>query len=256
MPLVLQAMIDQHQQQWGAARQKLEQALQLDSDFLPAKLALAESFQQLNQPEEAASLYRQLMPRLIDTQEASWGLAQALVGSGQTEEAIACMKQSLEAHPRQFEMALLLGKTQLQSGQMEEALQTLLPWSRTWPEDVELNCAIGQALQQQGDDQQADGYLARTAEGRERLKMLDGMIQQAQQRPQEAAPRQQVGRLLMRLKNREEGRFWLESALQRDPDAVLVHEELANYYESIGDAARVRFHRGRIDEIKNSTKKP
>jgi len=60
----------------------------------------------------------------------------------------------------------------------------------------------------------------------------------------------------MRLKNREEGRFWLESALQRDPDAVLVHEELANYYESIGDAARVRFHRRRIDEIKNSTKKP
>jgi tetratricopeptide (TPR) repeat protein len=115
------------------------------------------------------------------------------------------MKQSLEAHPRQFEMALLLGKTQLQSGQTEEALQTLLPWSRTWPEDVELNYTIGQALQQQGDDQQADGYLARTAEGRERLKMLDGMIQQAQQRPQEAAPRQQVGRLLMRLKNREEG---------------------------------------------------
>ncbi len=84
---------------------------------------------------------------MIDTQEASWGLAQALVNSGQTEQAIQCMNEALEKNPRQFEMALLLGTTQLQFGRPDEALQTLLPWSRTWPEDVELNYAIGQALQ-------------------------------------------------------------------------------------------------------------
>ncbi|MFM8326116.1 MAG: tetratricopeptide repeat protein [Pirellulaceae bacterium] len=256
MPLVLQALVDQHQQQWGAARQKLEQALELDTDYLPAKLALAESLLQLNQPLPAADLYRQLLPRLIDTQEASWGLAQALVNSGQTEQAIQCMNEALEKNPRQFEMALLLGTTQLQFGRPDEALQTLLPWSRTWPEDVELNYAIGQALQQKGDDRQATNYLTRTEEGRKQLQQLDGLIQMAQQRPQQATPKQQVGSLLMRLKNREEGRFWLESALELEPDSMAVHELLTRYYESIDDTTRIRFHRQRVEEIRKSLKKP
>jgi tetratricopeptide (TPR) repeat protein len=249
MPWVLRAMVDQHQQQWEAARQKLEQALQIHADFLPAKVALAESLQQLNQPEGAAALYREVLPRLTDRQEASWGLAQSLVGSGQTEEAIAWMKESLEEYPRQFEMALLLGTTQLQLGYADQVLKTLLPWTKTWPEDVELNYTVGQALLQTGEEAQATGYLTRAETGRDLLKQLDGIIQEAQQRPQDATPRQKAGNLLMRLKNRQEGRFWLESALQQDPDNLVVHGDLQRYYETTGDSVRARFHRQRIEEI-------
>lgn len=78
----------------------------------------------------------------------------------------------------------------------------------------------------------------------------------AQQRPQQATPKQQVGSLLMRLKNREEGRFWLESALELEPDSMAVHELLTRYYESIDDTTRIRFHRQRVEEIRKSPKKP
>jgi tetratricopeptide (TPR) repeat protein len=159
------------------------------------------------------------------------------------------MKESLEEYPRQFEMALLLGTTQLQLGYADQVLKTLLPWTKTWPEDVELNYTVGQALLQTGEEAQATGYLTRAETGRDLLKQLDGIIQEAQQRPQDATPRQKAGNLLMRLKNRQEGRFWLESALQQDPDNLVVHGDLQRYYETTGDSVRARFHRQRIEEI-------
>jgi tetratricopeptide (TPR) repeat protein len=105
------AEIHRRQRAWTEAIQALQEAVQLDPNHMPARLALAEVYAELDQPRRAVQEYLKL--------------ARILQRQGQIEKALDQCRVALELDPQNSE-ARALGEA-LQSGEAVEDAQAPAP---------------------------------------------------------------------------------------------------------------------------------
>lgn len=101
------AGIHERQRSWKEAIQAYQRAIQLHPDYLPARLALAEIYAQLDQPQRAVKAY-------VD-------LARKFQAQGQVEKALDQCRQAIEIDPRNPEARALANA--LQSGELAEEVE-------------------------------------------------------------------------------------------------------------------------------------
>lgn len=166
----LQARIDSKRRQYAEAAKKLREARRLAPGNPNLKRELAIALYQSGSPQEAQTLFQELLPLDPDSVPLNYFLGDALLNSQKPQEAIVYLQKAVTRQAQFLPAQKSLGLAYLQLGQAEKAiphLQAALPAD----EDGSLHYQLGRAYQAHGD--------------RELARAMFKDYQEAQQRNQE-----------------------------------------------------------------------
>jgi tetratricopeptide (TPR) repeat protein len=249
MPYVVLGMLAQYRQQWTQASDAFAEALKRQPYLAAAQFGMAETKRHLNQWEEAVTYYRQYLQQQPASIEARKGMAESLLGTQKPQEAISLLEALVAEGKRDFEAQLLLGRSLLDEGRAKEAIERMAPLRELWPDDVDMNYALARAYAQDGQDSMAEPLFAKTEEGNKFLKDIDLRLMDAERQPNNAQLLYQVGHDLLHYSSRDEGRVWLQAALQANPSMLEAHQDLYLLFSRSGDTAQAAVHRSAVIQL-------
>jgi len=155
------------------AARLLAEAVRLNPDSLPARLALADALFEAGQSDSAAAVYEKLTTG-ASAPHAHYGLGRALEARGAHDKALAHLKVAVELYPQFGAAWYALGLAQRNAGQTDAAKLSLAraqEYGARWPavddplmarvralrDDAATHADRGLALRRQGD---VDGAIA------------------------------------------------------------------------------------------------
>ena len=101
--------------------------------------ALAESYDQLKKPKQAAAAYRRSLDIDPDNSDAERGLASALLADDQLDEALKVLNTLIAADPTDAQSEIRISEVQRRQGHYDEALATLEKAKSQAPDSLELS---------------------------------------------------------------------------------------------------------------------
>jgi len=122
---------------WNAALPELQRAVAGQPDDLRARYHLGLTLDDLDQPEAAAALYREILATRSDYVPAATAMARNRRRAGQPEEALAYFEQSLRTNPRHRGAVLSSASILEELGRHAEAEQVLRRFLALSPDDQE-----------------------------------------------------------------------------------------------------------------------
>ena len=223
-------------------------ALTVDPELDQARLRLSAALMQLGVSGEALPHLEYLGRRFPDNLRVQVYLAQARDREGRAEEAERIVESVLDRQP-QFAPALAeRGLLALRAGRREQAEKWLRQAVALEPGDYQSHYQLSQCLEKNGKPDEARKEQDRLQQLDEDSKLIqDISIVRMQQSPHDPELHYQAGTILMRAGAIEDGLRWLHSALQEDPTHVPTHKALMEYYQRIGDFARAKEHREKVE---------
>ena len=138
------------QDDYPAAIESLEKAIQLQPEVAEAHLTLGEIYLRKGELEAAERELRAELESYPNDLRAHHLLAMVLDLAGKTDEAIQILRVVLEETPHSAQARYLLGKILLSQGHAEQAQIQLESATQLAPEDPEAYYQLGVALQRQG----------------------------------------------------------------------------------------------------------
>lgn len=258
--------------------------LEREPDNLLAHFFQAWSHEQLGARDDAVIEYRRIVERDPENDEARLRLANLLIDKSQPAEAIEHLQIVIRRHPENLAAKVRLALSLHDLGQLDEAERILTEVLESEPEYAPALTARGRIALQLNQVELATEYLQKAAsidradyttwfllhqalerqdrpeelaKVSERLKVLEAdtrrlhdiVVVQNSQRPNDPALHVEVGAILLRSGEKEEGLRWLQQALKIDPLYPRAHMELAKYFEAHGDAKRATHHRRMAGEF-------
>ncbi len=220
-----------------------QRVVDLAPDRDDARLRLASLQLQAHRAAEAAPHYEQLYERQPGDPAVLLGLARCRIEQGKPEEARQLLDALLMAQPRDGLALGERGKLELDAGRPEEAERWLRQAVAQAPYEREVVYLFVQTLQQQSKNEEAVAWVDRLAQIKADLNRINEVMLDIHAHPADPAPRHEAGRILLRNGQEQEGRRWLENALQQDPYYRPSHELLAEYFEKHGEPKRAALHR-------------
>lgn len=252
--------------------------LELDPDNLLAHFFQAWAHEQLGARDDAVREYRAVVERDPENDEARLRLANLLIEKSLPAEAVEHLRSVISRHPENFAAKVRLALSLHDLGEIEQAKSMLDDVLRDEPDYAPALTARGRIALQLNQIDVAEMYLRRSAqidrsdyatiyllhqalerqekaadlaEVTNRLKTLEAdtrrlhelVVVRNSQRPNDPALHVEVGAILLRSGEKEEGLRWLQQALRIDPLYPRAHAELARYFELNGDAKRATHHR-------------
>ncbi len=230
---------------WYADAVKFYQhALDLRPDVDTVRLALAEIQVALGQFGDAQREFEQLRQRQPDNPSVLFGLGRALAGQGRKEPALELFDQVLAANPNDWKALSERGWIAVQLDRPMEGEGYLRGAVALAPPDLPILTRLADCLRLNGKLEEARQY-------RDRADRLRADLQRAgelgdfirDKNPADPAPRYELGCILLRLGKRQDALHWLLTALEKDPGHVKTHEQLIEFYQSVGDRPRAEQHR-------------
>lgn len=227
-----------------AALDDYHRALELDPDSVPVRLRIAEMLLEDKQAPEALPhlerLYRQAPNDSLVL--ARLGMCRFL--QGRPVEARQLMESAVVHLPNDPALLVALANLDLQEGRPADAERHLLTVLKSDPSDTEALFVLGSVYQTQGRAAEAAGILAEFERKRKIVDRVNDLLKDVADSPT-AQPGEyaQIGELFAELGREKFALYWLERALEREPDNQRAHRALAAYYERHGDAARAASHR-------------
>jgi tetratricopeptide (TPR) repeat protein len=222
-----------------------QKALDLEPQAEDARLRLAVSLERMGHPREAQAHYDYLRQRQPDNLEVLLGLARCHREAHDLEEARHLLDALLKVHPGHVAALVERGRLAFYLESPDAAEVWLQRAVARGPYDRDAHRLLLVYLEAQGKTdaarqcraalQQIEGDIARSA----------ALMLQVMDTPHDAALRSEVGILLLRLGQEEEGLHWLTTALEEDPGHRPSHNALADYYERTGQPERAARHRAR-----------
>ena len=163
---------------------------------------------------------------------------------GQSGEARRLMESAVPHLPNDPALLVTLASLELQDGRPAEAearLQTVLKSDRS---DTEALFVLVSALQMQGRSDESAAILAEYNEKRAIVEKINEFLKDKADNPAGTAEDYAtVGRLFLQINRDKLGVYWLEKALERNPDSQMAHQSLADHYSKKGDAKAAAAHR-------------
>lgn len=260
--------------------------LALQPDNPQAWFVRGKIHRQIGAAQAIAADYRRVLELDPERTEARWWLALALIEIGRYQEANQQLEIYGHSHPQDVEVqvrrAICLGRLEraeearrlldgvlvehphhglalLTRGQIlmaDEHYAEAEPWLRdaagVLPYDLKTQNALWECLRQQGKTQEAEAQRERTESLRElRTQQSEILTRLMQQRPDDPALHCKLGTLYLRLGSPQMGEAWLLSALRLDVYYAPALEELAKYYQKLGDNERAEEYRRQAQSAKN-----
>jgi tetratricopeptide (TPR) repeat protein len=266
LPCLLRGRIAEHRNAWDESVQQYEAALKRNSGYGPAAYNLARVRLGQTKLAEARAAYEQ-SAGLLELPHPAWvGLAHCLRLTGDLDGAGRWLDKALAADVDTRVLAYrLVGDTAdsaRASASMERAELSLarkqpIPALRDFEAalvEQPMNSAIrfhyAAALRQAGKTAEAEREYERVKAARSALAGLTRTLERVRERPDDPAPRTELGLLFLQYIAPQQGVVWLQSALRVDPDYQPAHAALASHYAltagSSPDAERLqRYHADR-----------
>ncbi len=134
----------------------LERALEVDPDFLEARLELGRSLFHLGRYAESEACFRAWLAERPEKASDWKDLGAACFAQRRLAEAEEALQRAVKLDPRFAQAWADLGSVQAARGQLEGPLRSTLQATRLDPEDLQYRCALGMMLLDQGHLEQAE----------------------------------------------------------------------------------------------------
>jgi tetratricopeptide (TPR) repeat protein len=224
-----------------------QKAVDLNPQAVEARLRLALTLEQLGHPRKALAHYEYLRQRQPDNPEVLLGLAHCRRDAHELAEAGQLLDELLKAHPDMVPALVERGRVAFLLESIEAAEVWLRRAVTCGPHDREAHRLLLVYLEAQGKTDAASQCRAALQQIEGDIARSSALMFQVVDAPHDAALRSEVGILLLRLGQEEEGLHWLATALEEDPGHTPTHNALADYYERTGQPERAALHRGQGD---------
>jgi tetratricopeptide (TPR) repeat protein len=202
--------------------------LQLAPHRIDMRRRLAEVLLEAQQTDEALGLLRQCLAAAPEDLDVLTVMADALVQDGNLEQAESMLRRVIEKDPANFAALRQLGEILLTQGEFEAAARQLEQAFTLRSYDTTTHNALGRALRALGKDEEAEPHFKYVAEAEQSLANLERQLRQVVERPNDVELRYQIGLTLMKYGSPEDGRRWLRTVLQLDPDHAAARELLVS----------------------------
>ena len=262
-PNYANARILEYQHDVNGAISELQLANEKASRFWPSRYALGrilygenrieESLVQLRIASEmranAAPLLQQAkclrsLSRLDEAHQILLSLAQ--MDKSAIRESFALVCEPEQGLPIEYE----LGTLEAAMGMHESAIRWLDQVLLATPNDLDARYSRAISLQQTGKTTEAEHELSEVSRIRTLLLEVDRLVDEINRSPNDPhlESRCRIGELFIQYENARHGVFWLQEALNRDPNYHPAHAILADYYTKLAtkqaDYAKLaEFHR-------------
>jgi tetratricopeptide (TPR) repeat protein len=206
------------------------QVLTLDPEQDEARLHLADSLLQIEQPQEALRHLQWLAERQPSNVAAQLSLARCRSDLGQWEKARHLLDALLIAHPQNGLALIERGKVSLRMNQLPEAEKRLRKAMAVAGHELLANELLSQCLEARGKKDEAQHYRAEAERISADCKRIEELNKQIAEAPGDASARCEMGTILLHRGREQEGLAWLTSALQEDSQYRPAQKALADYY--------------------------
>jgi Flp pilus assembly protein TadD len=250
---VLERMSDRE----GAINQ-YKQALELDPDHVAIRLRLAEMYLERSDPLAALPHLEQLRKRFPNRPDIQARLGQCRYLLGETEEAQRLLEAAVQQLPGDSMTLIYLGKIHMQATPPRAVeAETWLRRALTLdPTDLETERLLTLCLRSQGRSKEAQAMQEQVERDEGVLKRVNQTLRQEADNPvTDPAALTEVGALFLRANNESLGSYWLNRALERDPDYQPALEALVGYYEKTGQATKADTYRRKLHSTKPAAAK-
>ena len=221
-----------------------QRALELDPALVDVQLHIAEMLMDENQPLDAIPYLEPLHKRFPDRADILARLGQCRYMQGQPAEARQLLEAAAEQRPDDSTLLLYLAKLDLDQGKPVAAEARLRHALEVEPSDAEARFTLVTALQYQDHRNEAAQALAQYEKQKKiQIRVTQMLNDEASHPSQGPNVPAEIGTLLLDLGRKQQGIYWLEQALQRDPRHQASHKALADYYEKQGEPERAAVHR-------------
>jgi tetratricopeptide (TPR) repeat protein len=236
--LLWRGRIWEYRNEYEEALKNYQQAVDLHPEFDQARMLLANMLARVGRVREAVGQYECLLRRQPGNVEVILGLARCRHDLHDLEQAKQLLDALLAEQPQLVRALTERGRLALRMGPPEEAE----PWLRravaAAPHDRDAQFLLHLCLDMQGKTSEANQALARYHEIETDTTRAAALMNQVMSAPHDASLRFEIGTILLRNGDDEQGLRWLFSALQEDPKHAPTHAALAAYYRRTGQAER------------------
>jgi Tfp pilus assembly protein PilF len=147
---------------------------------------------------------------------------------GSIQESYAAVAEPME----RFTAAAELGKMLVNEGEFTEGLRLLDLALKSNSRDQSARYVRAMALRGLNRDDEAKEELKRVEEVKNAFQKVNALRNQIGRDPGACLPRVELGKLLIEYESERNGLFWLQSAIEQDPECFAAQLALAEYYES------------------------
>jgi tetratricopeptide (TPR) repeat protein len=135
--------------------QALRRAIELDPNYLKARLHLGRTYYDLDLSDMAEEQFRAVLQKDSRYQWAHYHLAVLHLSRGKIEEAIREYQTETELYPNELQAHLELGELLLKQGHTKAALEHLTAAKKADPTQPDLHFALAKAYRDTGQTQEA-----------------------------------------------------------------------------------------------------
>jgi tetratricopeptide (TPR) repeat protein len=226
-----------------------QRAVELEPDYIPARMHLGELYLQLSLPEEALPHLEYLQARLPGRADVRARLGHCRHLQGEEKEARRLLELSVLERPDDLSLLILLGQLDNQEEHFARAEHWLRHALEIDPTDPEAQHQLARSLQGLNRPEEAEAVEEQRRRGMARLKRFNELLREATRRrltnPDDLS---EIGRTFLEVHQERIGLDWLHQALEQDSSHQATHRALAEYFDKKGDKAQAEIHRRRLQE--------
>jgi predicted Zn-dependent protease len=227
-------------------------ALERDPENLLVRFRLAEIYLERNDPLSALPLLEQLRKQYPDRADVQARLGQCRFMQGEMKEARSLLEDALKQLPTDSATLIYLAKIDIQETPplLTEAERLLRRALELDPTDVETQHLLIRCLESQGRSKEAQTLQRQEEQDRAWLKrVLDTLKQDTEKPVTDPAALADVGLLFLRTKSDKTQSlavYWLNRALESDPDYQPALRALVEHYEKTDQDSKAAVYRRRL----------
>jgi len=208
----------------------LRRALELEPDYMQARLALAKALLTMNNGKDALPEFR-ACAKIQETGEVDCGIAQSLLSLGEFTEARAVLESAIVRFPDNFCLHLTLGKF-LMDDQMQVAFLHLEKAVKLQSRNIDARYSFAQILLRLRSSDEAQVHLDYVQAANVALARMQKDLDTIQSEPANVEIRCRIGLTQLKYGTERQGVEWLQTVLNYDPGNKDANQALAEYYEA------------------------
>jgi tetratricopeptide (TPR) repeat protein len=220
------------------------QALEVDPSLVQVRLRVGEILLEDNRPDESVPYLEGLYAEFPSRPDIQARLGQLRFLQGRWTEARQLLESALPEMENDSPLLLHLARLDLQEDRPAEAETLLNRILKNEPTDTEAQFSLASALQNLGRLDEAKAALKLYQQKKQSLQIANDMLKDEAQHPsRKPQTAYEIGKVLIEIGRKQLGVYWLEQALDRDPNHGPTHALLAEQYALKGDQARSEIHK-------------
>lgn len=216
------------------ATEMLERCAQAYPEFVPAYRQLASAYLQSRDSERAVLALERYLQSNREDLDAIGVLGTALFNLDRVDQVIERFEPLIESGKATIDMRILLARIYSAKNEHNKVVDVLSSVAALWPEDVRIANLLSQAHEALGNDAESDRFAKAAEAGQADVQSIDGRLARLLSgTDRQAQQHYELGHILLHKQSREDGLYWLNSALAIDETFLPAHEDMVIYFTRI-----------------------